>query len=166
MEWQKKSTNTFELVDNGYLLGTLRRELSHTTWESKGKIYRFQLRNSWKQTYQLIAPDGKVMGEMRSKSWFGSSSVITLEEQRYYLNFTNNPLAAIQLLDADKQILVEARLTTAKGRAQAEFSMKEVFKTNPYAFWLASIIWHYFYPIALSECGDVDSLGFLLMATA
>ena len=166
MEWKKKIAGTFELLDNGYLLGTLRIESAQTSWESQGKIYGFRLKNSWKQTYQFISPDKKIIGEMRPKNWFGSSSVIILEDQQYSLKFTNKPLAAVQLLDADERMLVEARLTTENGRAQAEFSMNEDFKTTPNAFWLASIIWHYFYPMAQSECGDVDSIEFLLLATA
>ncbi|MCP1384765.1 hypothetical protein [Runella salmonicolor] len=168
MEWTRKNAKTFELTDNGQVLGKLHHEPKVTTWEAAGKFYHFKLKNSWKQQYQLIGlgPDGKILGDMRPKNWYGSSSIISLEGAQYHLTFTNNPLAAVQLLDEKKQLLVQARLVTVEGRVQTEFSMDEAFKSTPYAFWLAGIVWHYFYPIAQSEGGDIDAGTFILLATA
>jgi hypothetical protein len=166
MEWIRKTTKTFELTNNGQVLGTLHNEPQATTWEAAGKFYRFELKNSWKQRYQLIGPDGEILGEMRPKNWYGSSSIISLEGAQYRLTFTNNPLAAVQLLDEQNQLLVQARLVTVEGRVQTEFSMDEAFKSTPYAFWLAGIIWNYFYPMAQSEGGDIDAAAFILLATA
>ncbi|AEI50652.1 hypothetical protein [Runella slithyformis] len=166
MEWKKTARAAFKLVDNDNVVGLLNMEPTAVTWEMGGMTYRFQQKSSWKQTYQFINPEGALIGEMRPKNWYGTTFVITLEEQSFYLTFTNNPLAAVQLRDAENQWLIQARLMTANHQVQTEFSMKEAFKDAPNAYWLAGIIWNYFYPMAQSECGDIDAATFLLLATA
>ncbi len=166
MEWRKIASHTFELIGNGQVIGTLQIEATSSSWHFGGSDYRFQLKNSWKQKYQLIDADGQVVGEMRPKNWYGTTSILTINDQQYSLKYTNNPLAGIQLLDADGHVLVQARLITTDGRAKTEFIMETNFMKTTHAFWLASIIWTHFYPIAQSECGDLDVATFLLLTTA
>ena len=116
MKWIKKTAKTFDLIDKCQVLGTLHSEPKVIAWEAEGKWCRSELKNSWKQRYQLIGSNGESLGEMRPKNWYGSSSVISLEGAQYLLHFTNNPLAAVQLLDAKNQVAVQARLVILEGR--------------------------------------------------
>lgn len=120
--------------------------------------FRFLGVSVWNNKFILRDDAENIIGFLNPKSWFGSSSILSLYKNSYTLLWKNTPLAGLEIKDYKGRVIIDIKIAIEKDEINTTISVPDSIRNSVERLLLYCIAFYLFLPINFNTNGGSDAL--------